>query len=365
MKDRSAGRPYRGEALSPTDQAEFIERTFAEDFAASAAGEDVGERPGLLGAWIAQKYFIEKKLKREIAEELGISRFRVARLIRASIADGTVRIQIEIRNPEGIEGELSSRLQHAFGLRRVVVVTAHPDPASTMRAVAKAAAAVVAETLEPNDVLGISWGRALNAMVDLLPPLPPCPIVQMAGGSSDWDLSVNAVDLVRRAGTRTGAKVYALHAPLAVASPELARALRHDPAISQTLAMFPSVTKAVVGVGCWSPPGSTIRDILPEADRAVLEARGVVGDACGSFWTRDGEAVDTPLQERLIAFRESDLRAVPELIAVTHGRERASGIEAVLLAGFATTLVTDSEVAHQLLKHADGLQTVRSYLSGR
>jgi DNA-binding transcriptional regulator LsrR (DeoR family) len=332
------------------DQAEFMEGTFAEDFALPADGDDHIERPGLLGTWIARKYFIEKKLKREIAEELGISRFRVARLIRASIADGTVRIRIDIDDPEGIDGDLSLRLQRAFDLRRVAVVTAHPEPTSTMRAVAKAAAAVVAETLEPDDVLGISWGRALDAMVDFLPPLPPCPIVQMAGGSSDWELSVNAVDLVRRAGTRTGAKVYALHAPLAVASPELARALRQDPSIAQTLVMFPKVTKAVVGVGCWSPPGSTIRDILPAEDRAVLEARGVVGDACGSFWTRDGEAVETPLQERLIAFREPDLRAVPELIVVTHGRERASGIEAVLKAGFARTLVTDSEVANQLLE---------------
>jgi DNA-binding transcriptional regulator LsrR (DeoR family) len=350
MKTRGARR--RGDeraanSLGAGDE-EFIERAFAEDFAL-ANSEEPAEKPGLLGAWIARKYFVEKKLKREIAEELGISRFRVARLIRASIADGTVRIKIDIDDPEGVEGELSARVQRRFGLRRVVVVTAHPEPAGTMRAVAKAAATVVAETLEPHDVLGISWGRALNAMVDFLPLLPPCPIVQMAGGSVDWDLSVNALDLVRRAGTRTGAKVYALHAPLAVATPELARGLRNDPAISQTLAMFPKVTKAIVGVGCWRPPGSTIRDILPEADRLELERRGVVGDACGSFWTSEGGAVNTPLQERMIAFREPDLRGVPELIAVTHDAERAPGIAAVLKAGFATTLVTDSDVAHQLL----------------
>lgn len=315
--------------------------------------DETTDRSGLLGAWIARKYFIEKKLKREIAEELGISRFKVARLIRAGIANGTVKIKIEIEDPEGVDGELSSRLQGAFGLRRAVVVTALPESLGTMRAVAKAAAAVVAEILEPEDVLGISWGHALDAMVDMLPQLPPCEIVQMAGGSSDWGFSINAVDLVRRASAKTGARAYALHAPLAVASPALAAALRQDKSIAQTLEKFSKVTKAVVGVGCWSPPGSTIRDILPEEDRVVLEAMGVVGDACGSFWDREGKAAVTPLQERLIAFLEDDLRRVPELIAVTHGRQRSIGIYAVLKAGLPTTLVTDSEVALELLALAE------------
>jgi DNA-binding transcriptional regulator LsrR (DeoR family) len=302
---------------------------------------------------VARKYFLERKLKREIADDLGISRFKVARLLRSAIDDGVVRVRIEVSDPEGVDGELSARVQVAYGLRTAVVVRELPDQNGTMRAVAKAAAEVVAESLEPEDILGISWGRALNVMVDMRPALPPCPIVQIAGGSGDWEPSINAVDLVRRAGTKTGGRVYALHAPLAVADAELALALRADPSISRTLAMFPAVTKAVIGIGAWRPPGSTIRDILEDEDRRLLEELGVVGDACGIFVADGGVVVESPLNDRLIAIRENDLRRVPEVIAVTHGVERSLGVRAVLQARLVTTLVTDAGVGQELLRMHD------------
>src|SRR5262249_23323952 len=120
--------------------------------------------------------------------------------------------------------------------------------------------------------------------------------------------------------------------------------------ILRTLQMFPKVTKAVIGVGCWRPPGSTIRDILDEEDRRLLEEQGVVGDACGSFVAAGGRIVDAALNERLIAFRAEDLRLVPEVTALTHGRERSVGLHAVVSAGLVTTLVTDSDVANELLR---------------
>lgn len=353
MPAKAAGTGRKGRTASNKQRdidAAFIESAFDTDILPEGTVDEAGERSGLLGSWVARNYFIDKKPKNKIAEELGISRFKVARLIRSAVSNGTVKIKIEIADPEGIDGDLSSRLQAAFGLRRAIVVSALPDSGTTMRAVAKAAAAAIAEMLEPDDVLGISWGSALDAMVDLLPPLPKCKIVQMAGGSSDWSFSVNAVDLVRRASLKTGAKAYAIHAPLAVATSELAVALKSEPSIAQTLSEFSSVTKAVIGIGCWMPPASTIREILPERDRAELEQLGVVGDACGSFWDSEGNSISTPLQDRLIAFRESDLRKVPELIAVTHGAERAAATYAILCAALPTTLVTDTSVAEALLR---------------
>lgn len=309
-----------------------------------------GSSVRLIEAWVARRYFLERRLKREIAEELGISRFKVARLLRSAIDDGLVRFRVEVADAEGVDGDLSAQVQAAYGLRMAAIVPESPDATATMRSVAKVAAQILGESLESGDVLGMSWGRALNVMVDMLPPLPPCPVVQMAGGSSDWDLAVNALDLVRRTGAKTGGRVFALHAPLAVADADLAVALRADPSISPTLKMFPKVTKAVVGIGAWRPPGSTMRDILDEADRRLLESLGVVGDACGSFVAEGGVLVDSPVNDRLIAIRPEELRRVPQVIAVTHGAERSVGVRAVLQARLVTTLVTDSGVARELLR---------------
>src|SRR5262249_22848403 len=138
--------------LTSTEPAVLIERVLADGLVGNPERKPSGsdkEKKRLLEAWVSRKYFVERKLKREIAAELGISRFKVARLLKSAIDDGIINIRIEITDPEGIEGELSSRLQAAYGLRRAVVVTSHPEPASTMRSVARAAAEVVAESLEP------------------------------------------------------------------------------------------------------------------------------------------------------------------------------------------------------------------------
>ena len=56
----------------------------------------------------ARRYFLDGASKSEIAEELGISRFKVARLLEAARRDGIVRI--EIGTPSDIDVELSTEL---------------------------------------------------------------------------------------------------------------------------------------------------------------------------------------------------------------------------------------------------------------
>ena len=68
----------------------------------------------------ARRYFLDGASKSEIAEELGISRFKVARLLEAARRSGIVRI--EIGGPPEFDVELSSELAARHGLRDALVV---------------------------------------------------------------------------------------------------------------------------------------------------------------------------------------------------------------------------------------------------
>src|ERR687894_332315 len=48
----------------------------------------------VLTASVARRYYLDGKSKVEIADELGMSRFQVARLLEAARASGLVRIEI-------------------------------------------------------------------------------------------------------------------------------------------------------------------------------------------------------------------------------------------------------------------------------
>lgn len=48
----------------------------------------------LQASLVARRYYLQRSTKSQIADELGISRFKVPRLLDTALADGIVRIEI-------------------------------------------------------------------------------------------------------------------------------------------------------------------------------------------------------------------------------------------------------------------------------
>src|ERR1700678_4702900 len=80
------------------------------------------DRPSevVLAARVARQFYLEGVSKVDIADRLGISRFRVARLLDSARESGLVRIEIGL--PGGVlDAGLSAELCSAFGLRQAFV----------------------------------------------------------------------------------------------------------------------------------------------------------------------------------------------------------------------------------------------------
>lgn len=301
----------------------------------------------------ARRYFLDGASKSEIAGELGLSRFKVARLLEAARRDGIVRI--EITGPTEFDVDLSMQLARRHGLRDALVVRVVDGSNEFKRAqLGRACAQLLTQTLEADDVLGISWGRTLHSMVGHLSRLPGCAVVQVVGSVPTLELNVNSLELVRRVADCAGGPVYPLHVPLLVDSPEMAAALRRDPHVRRTTDMFDRLTRAVVGIGAWTDRGSTVRAALPDALVAELDAAGAVADVCSTILDREGHEVDAgALGGRFIAISAAQLRAIPEVVAIAGGAAKASAILAALRSGLIHRLVTDEEAARLLLDAQD------------
>src|SRR5579859_5021598 len=87
-------------------------------------------RPGpeelVQAAAMARRFYLEGKSKIQIAEEFGVSRFKVARVLETALERDLVRI--EIRVPAELDAERSDALRARYGLRHAVVVES-PDEA--------------------------------------------------------------------------------------------------------------------------------------------------------------------------------------------------------------------------------------------
>jgi DNA-binding transcriptional regulator LsrR (DeoR family) len=303
----------------------------------------------VLMATIARRYYLDGTSKSDIAADLGLSRFKVARMIERARASGMVRLELDSQG--GIDLELSVRLGEAYGLRRCVVVhTAEDDDRLLRNGLGRAAAELLAEIVEPGDVLGLAWARSLMAMRTSLSTLARCDVVQLTGALS-LPADDSPIELVRDVARRSGGEPFFFYAPMMLPDAETARVLRNQADIARVLSTYRGVTKAVVGIGAWQPGLSTIVDALPEPEWRASYALGVRAELSGVQLDAAGDPLTTPLTERLIAVTADQLHAIPEVIAIAYGPAKAPALRAAIRGGFVASVVTHTAMAHELLQH--------------
>ncbi|PRY57087.1 transcriptional regulator [Knoellia remsis] len=308
----------------------------------------LGPSEAVLAAAVARRHLIGGESKVELASSLGISRFKVARLLEAARESGLVRI--EVVSPVGIDAELSEQLREALGLEHCVVVPGSGPQAEP--GAAAAAAALLAEVVTDKDVIGLPWSRSVSRMVDALDRLPEVPVVQLSGAMVTPEEDSSSVDVVRRAARIAGGGRHVFYSPLLLDDADSADVMRRQPPVRDALARVDDVTLAVIGLGAWAPGMSTIHAVVTPAERKAVTKAGAVGEAAGVFFDADGAVVETPLTARIVGLTGSQLTGIRHVIAIAHGPGKVDAIEAAAHGGLVDSLVTTAETAEALLSRA-------------
>lgn len=304
----------------------------------------------LIAAVAARRFHLEGASKTQIASELGLSRFKVARILEDALRDGIVKI--EVVPPANVDLDLSEEISRRFGVRQALVVRSDEnddDRPARDRRLGVACASVLSEMLTEESVLGVSWGQTLHALVDVLPELPRTEVVQMVGGVPNAALHLNSMELVRRLGECTGGVVRALHAPLVVSDAAVAAGLKADQHVKETFEAFGRITHALVGVGSWDGDRSALKGMLPEDLVATLTGRGAVADVCSTVIDATGRALEVDrLEAHCLSVTERQLRQIPDVTAIAGGAEKARAIAAAVRAGLVHRLIIDTGAAREL-----------------
>lgn len=298
-------------------------------------------------AHIATEYYLNGKTRIEIAEQTGLSRFKVGRLLDEAVESGIVRFQIS--SPSNVSLELSVRLKERFGLEHAVVVAVPTDSEVALQeSLGATAADLLHEILTEDDVLGLTSGRTLNAMARSITSLRCHEVVQLAGVAGP--IQQSGLEVMRRVSMLDGVRPWPIYSSLIMSDPQAAEGVRRQPDVHHTFKQSSRVTVAVGAIGSWVPRNSLMFEnrALTDADRRHLLKRGVVAEIAATLVTDAGEVVHD-LDSRCIAVTEGQLRAIPTRIAAAGGPTKVRAIRAVLTARLITGLVTDAETAEQLL----------------
>lgn len=300
-------------------------------------------------AHAARRYYLEDRSQVDIGKELGVSRFKVARMLEKARELGIVTIDVQL--PDEISPELSIGLQRAYGLiHAIAVTTPSQTPEAIRQSLGAATATLLREIVTPADTLGFTAGRTLDEATKLLSGLPCCDVVALGGIAGP--VREHGVEIVRRVARASGGESYPIFAPLLVQDEATADALKADPLIRDAYSRFGRVTKGVVAIGSWNPPDSQLYDSANQGTTAQeLVARGVVGEVVATLYDKNGNA-DSTLDHRSLAITADELKRIPEVIGVAGGATKVEAIRAALLGGFITSLITDAETALALIEMA-------------
>jgi DNA-binding transcriptional regulator LsrR (DeoR family) len=303
---------------------------------------------------VSKLYYGQNLTQHEIAEKLRLSRPKVSRLLQQAQDEGIV--QITIHTPPGLFENLEEQLEKRFGLNEAVVVEVM-NPSSQVaisRELGAAAAGYFRRSVQDGDVIGISWGTTLSAMVSALQPIEvrDAHVVQMIGGLGLPEDEVHATSLCRRLTQLLNSKLTLLSAPGVVDNVNVKKALLSDSHIQEALSLFAKINVAYVGIGAPTAESVVVRggSIMSQQDVDHLIDKGAVGDIALRFFDRFGEPVHSDLDERVIGITLEQIKYVPHVVGVTGGPQKYEVVLGALRGGLIDALITDVQTAQHILE---------------
>jgi DNA-binding transcriptional regulator LsrR (DeoR family) len=289
---------------------------------------------------------------KEIAANLGISRFQVARLLRAALDAGYV--SVNILEPERWHSDLEVELEEQLGLKAVIIVDGQDVAESELQSrVADAAGRFLMEQALDGAVIGISLGETMQRLVAQLPARIPgkAEVVQLIGGRGRATAEVSSITLAIDMARRFGTEPHLLFAPAIVDSAQREVLLAHDD-VRATFDKFARLDIAVLGIGSLTEPATSLLrygGLIDDALHAELLRRGAVADVLSYVLTDHGEVLSSGLEDRTISIGLDDLRRTPQRIGVASGWRKSRAVRAAVASGLVNILVTDTQIASAML----------------
>lgn len=318
----------------------------------SDAAQSVRSQQALRAAHL---YYMQDLTMEAIADELGMSRSSVSRLLKYARETGLVDIQI--RSPLDQAAALSRRLRQRFDVHaHVVPVPDHTSDVERLERVALSAARILTQYIESNMIIGISWGSTMSAVSRFLVPKTTygSTVVQMNGAANTRTTGiVYASEILRRFGEAYGAVVQQFPVPAFFDDPATKEALFRERSIRRVLDLHERMDLVVFGVGApQAPVPSHVYSggYLDPEDRDELRRENVVGDVATVFYRADGSWRDIGVNARAGGPSLDTIKRAPRRVCVVAGRSKVASLKGALAAELVTDLIIDESAGQGLLE---------------
>ena len=297
-------------------------------------------------AYVAQRYYLEDRKQSDIAQELGVSRPLISRMLSEARELGIV--EITIHEPGARAARLLERLGQFSSIQGGVLVQDGRDNDATNRSLSQGAV----ELLEKLGArrLGVGWGYLIGQLVSWLEEHPRpdsavtdiCPLV---GNASIPARNYQSNENVRLMAQQLGAAPHFLYLPALPESLEEKQVLCSTEVYRRIYQQWERLDTALVNIG----------DYPSSPDFASLVRYGGIAQqqrACGRmliYYFNEAGTVIQSDQDFAIQIPIDALRRCPRIIGVCSANTSAKALGGALKSGFLTHLVARQELVRGLL----------------
>lgn len=301
-------------------------------------------------AWL---YYVGNLSQQEVSDRLGISRFKVLRMLADARERGLVRITVEHRTSHTLA--LADQLCATFGLQEVQVAptgTAEEDETFARNAVAVLASGYLTRISNAADSLtvGVGWGRTLSAMADNLTRTRNSGLTFVSlMGSVTYASHTAPGDVCVRLAAQTGGRAILMPAPFVADNAAACEGIMSQRLVREAMEVARRADHALMSAGeCREGAILFDSDIFSPDQIQQLRDADVVGDCCGIFYKADGTVADIELNRSTPCVQPADM-ANTDTVLLAGGRGKLAATLAVLRAGFVKRLLVDEGLATALL----------------
>ncbi len=290
---------------------------------------------------IAWYYYMENLTQQAIADQLGISRMRVIKLLEKARQTGVV--QFRISSSFDKRHSLETKLMERYHLKDCYIVPTNPDASGVNDTIAKAASIYISNHVTDNCYINFGYGDTSSRTIEYLAKNleTSASFVSLTGGVGYY--------LPNSESNIFNAKLYLIPAPLIMSSKEMADALKEESSVKEVSNMIQLASMTIVGIGAMDNDATIVKSSnLSHNDFLLLNMKGAVGDIICHFIDKDGNLVDTDIDSRLVSVSLDKLNQLENVIGVAAGKHKVSAITSALKGGYLDILITDESTAELL-----------------
>lgn len=300
---------------------------------------------------VAKLYYRSDFSQQKIAQELGVSRPSISRLLQYAKDKGYVNIQIV--DPVEDMSIMEQRLKDKLHLKDVKITSSTiNDEEEIKKYISIAAAQYLDGIIKDGDIIGVGWGTTLYNMSQALMPrsIKGSQVVQLEGGLSNSEWNNYSREILENFANNFNTVAQYLPLPVIFDNKATKEQVDKDRYIKRILELGRHANIALFSVGTVRPNALFFRLGYTDIQEQEKIQRNSVGDICSRFFDVEGRVCNRDLDERTVGITLSELRDKEYSIMISGGEGKINAIKAALKGRYANVLITDQFTGKALLE---------------